>query len=129
MPGEELAVRFRDPSRAPMVLVNLSNIGWFGDTIALPQHLNISRMRSLELQRPMLRSTNTGVTAIIDHRGRVTHRLEPFVRATLDGTYEGRDGLTPYAWWAARWGLWPLVALALVTLAWAAVRRRAAADL
>lgn len=127
--GEELAVRFLEPSRAPTVLANLSNIGWFGHTIALPQHLNISRMRSLELQRPMLRSTNTGVTAIIDHRGRVTHRLEPFVRATLDGTYEGRDGLTPYAWWAARWGLWPLVALALVTLAWAAVRRRVAADL
>jgi apolipoprotein N-acyltransferase len=122
--GEELAVRFRDPSRAPTVLVNLSNIGWFGDSIALPQHLNISRMRSLELQRPMLRATNTGVTAIIDHRGRVTHRLEPFVRGVLEGAYEGRVGSTPFAWWAGRWGLWPLFGLALMVLALAAGVRR-----
>ena len=123
--GEELAVRFRDPARAPTVLVNLSNIGWFGDTIALPQHLNISRMRSLELQRPMLRATNTGVTAIIDHQGRVTHRLAPFVRGALEGRYEGRVGTTPFAWWAGRWGLWPLVGVALLVLLVAAVVRRA----
>jgi apolipoprotein N-acyltransferase len=122
--GEELAVRFRDPARAPTVLVNLSNIGWFGDTIALPQHLNISRMRSLELQRPMLRATNTGVTAIIDHRGRVTHRLEPFVRGALEGAYEGRIGTTPFAWWAGRWGLWPLFGLALGVLALVAAAKR-----
>jgi apolipoprotein N-acyltransferase len=122
--GEELAVRLRDPARAPTVLVNLSNIGWFGDTIALPQHLNISRMRSLELQRPMLRATNTGVTAIIDHRGRVTHRLEPFVRGALEGAYEGRIGTTPFAWWAGRWGLWPLFGLALGVLALVAAAKR-----
>lgn len=122
--GEELAVRFRDAARSPTVLANLSNIGWFGDTIALPQHLNISRMRSLELQRPMLRSTNTGVTAIIDHQGRVTHRLEPFVPGALEGTYEGRVGTTPFAWWAGRWGLWPLFGLALMVLLLAAATRR-----
>ena len=122
--GEELAVRFRDPDRAPTVLVNLSNIGWFGDTIALPQHLNISRMRSLELQRPMLRATNTGVTAIIDHQGHVMHRLEPFVRGALEGAYEGRVGTTPFAWWAGRWGLWPLFGLALMVLLMAAAARR-----
>jgi apolipoprotein N-acyltransferase len=122
--GEELAVRFRDPAHAPTVLANLSNIGWFGDTIALPQHLNISRMRSLELQRPMLRSTNTGVTAIIDHQGQVTHRLEPFVRGALEGAYEGRVGTTPFAWWAGRWGLWPLFGLALMVLALAAATKR-----
>ncbi|WP_393937677.1 apolipoprotein N-acyltransferase [Piscinibacter sakaiensis] len=81
--GEELAARFRDPAQAPTVLANLSNIGWFGDSPALPQHLGISRMRSLELQRPMLRATNTGVTAVIDHRGRVTARLAPFTRGVL----------------------------------------------
>jgi apolipoprotein N-acyltransferase len=81
--GEELAVRFRDEQQAPTMLVNLSNIGWFGDTSALPQHLNISRMRSLELQRPMLRSTNTGMTAIIDHQGRVTAQLAPLKAARV----------------------------------------------
>ena len=84
-------------------------------------------MRTLELQRPMLSATNTGVTAIIDHQARVTHRLEPFVRGALDGAYEGRVGTTPFARWAGRWGLWPLVGLALATLALAAAWRRAGA--
>jgi apolipoprotein N-acyltransferase len=121
--GEELAVRFVDAAQAPTVLVNLSNIGWFGDTVAIPQHLNISRLRALELQRPMLRATNTGSTAIVDHRGLVTHRLEPRQRGLLDGEFEGRIGTTPYAAWAGRWGLWPLFALALALVA-ACARRR-----
>ena len=65
--------RFR-PAQAPTVLVNFSNIGWFGNTLAVDQHLQISRMRALELERPMVRATNTGATVIIDHRGVVTHR-------------------------------------------------------
>jgi apolipoprotein N-acyltransferase len=106
--GEELAARFQDSAQAPTALVNVSNIAWFGNTIAVDQHLNISRMRAMELGRPMLRATNTGATAIIDHQGRVTHQLPRFTRGTLVGTYEGRNGLTPYARWAAAWGLWPL---------------------
>jgi apolipoprotein N-acyltransferase len=115
--GEELAVRFVDAARAPTVLVNLSNIAWFGNTVAIPQHLNISRLRALELQRPMLRATNTGATAIVDHRGRVTHRLPPQQRGVLEGAFDGRTGTTPYASWAGRWGLWPLVVLALALVA------------
>ena len=114
--GEELARRFADPARAPTILVNLSNIGWFGRTVALPQHLHITRMRTLELQRPMLRATNTGVTAIVDHRARVVASLPAFTAGFLDGEVEGREGLTPYAAWASRWGLWPLGGLALLVL-------------
>ena len=106
--GEELAVGFRDPAQAPTVLVNLSNIAWFGPTVAVDQHRQISRLRALELQRPMLRATNTGATALLDHRGRVVQALPPFTRATLSGVVEGRSGLTPYARWAGAWGLWPL---------------------
>ena len=106
--GEELAVRFADPALAPTVLVNMSNIGWFGDTVAIAQHLQISRMRALEFARPVLRATNTGATAIIDHRGEVTGLLPPFVRAVLHGTFEGRRQVTPYASWASRFGLLPL---------------------
>jgi apolipoprotein N-acyltransferase len=73
--GEELAARFADPARAPTAFVNVSNIGWFGDTVAIDQHLQISRMRALEFERPMLRATNTGDTAIIDHKGQITHQL------------------------------------------------------
>lgn len=106
--GEELAQRFRNEANAPTIMVNASNIAWFGHTSALPQHLQISRMRSLELQRPMLRSTNTGMTAIINHRGAVEKQLEPYTTAVIYGTVEGRIGLTPYARWASRVGLLPL---------------------
>lgn len=122
--GEELARRFHDPSGAPTMLVNLSNIAWFGPTMAIEQHLNISRMRSLELQRPMLRATNTGATAAIDHLGRVTARLEPQRAGVLEAQAEGRVGLTPYAQWVGRWGLAPLwlLGLGLMALAWRARR-------
>ena len=121
--GEELAARFRDPGGAPTMLANLSNIGWFGETIAVAQHLNISRLRSLELQRPMLRATNTGATVVIDHHGTVTHGLPPHTRGVLEATVQGRAGNTPFAAWASRFGLWPLLVLALGVLAWAARRR------
>ncbi len=114
--GEELALRFADAATAPTILVNVSNIAWFGDTIAVPQHLAISRMRSLELQRPMLRSTNTGATAVVDHRGVVLATLEPFTRGVLDSEVQGRVGRTPFARWAAVAGLWPLAALAALGL-------------
>jgi apolipoprotein N-acyltransferase len=55
----------------------------------------------------MIRATNTGATAIIDHTGRVTHLLPRHTRGVLVGGVEGRSGITPYAWWAARFGLWP----------------------
>ena len=123
--GEELARRFIDPALAPTVFANVGNIGWFGDTIANPQHLNISRFRTLEFQVPMLRATNTGATAAIDHRGQVVAELPPFTRGTLDATVQGRSGVTPFAWWAARAGLWPLLALAGAVVAAAAWRGRA----
>ena len=126
--GEELAAHFRDPANAPTVFVNLSNIGWFGNTLAIDQHLTTSRMRTLEFERPMVRATNTGATAIIDHRGVVTHQLERHVRGILKGQVQGRSGpVTPYAAWAARWGLWPLWILGVLAVlaAWVVRRRNA----
>lgn len=103
--GEELASRFREAAKAPTLFANLSNIGWFGDTIAVAQHLHISRMRALEFERPMLRATNTGATAVIDHRALVTRWQPPFTRGVLEGDVQGRMGLTLFAWWSARSGL------------------------
>ncbi|PXW95785.1 apolipoprotein N-acyltransferase [Sphaerotilus hippei] len=126
--GEEIAAGFTDAARAPTVLANVSNIGWFGRSVAVDQHLQISRLRALELQRPMLRSTNTGATVIIDHLGRVTHQLAPHTRGVLVGEVQGRSGVTPYAWWAGRWRLWPLWGLGgagALCMALAARRRRA----
>ncbi|MDO8419671.1 MAG: nitrilase-related carbon-nitrogen hydrolase, partial [Rubrivivax sp.] len=121
--GEELARRFAADATAPTMLANLSNIGWFGDTIATVQHLNISRLRALEFQRPMIRATNTGATAVIDHRGVVTAMLAPHTRGVLTARVQGRGGITPYAWWAARAGLWPPVLLALLVVGAFALRR------
>ncbi len=120
--GEELAARFRSADSAPTMLANLSNIGWFGETIAIDQHLHISRMRSLELQRPMLRATNTGATVAIDHRGRVLRAAQPHRRVVLKASVEGRTGLTPFARWAAHLGLWPLGMAAAAIVLMAALR-------
>jgi apolipoprotein N-acyltransferase len=110
--GEELAARFADAASAPTIFANLSNIAWFGKTIALDQHLQISRLRTLEFQLPMLRATNTGATVIIDHRARVTAAIAPFTQGVVDGVVEGRRGLTPFAFWAGHFGLWPAWLLA-----------------
>ena len=123
--GEELAARFVDEAQAPTMFANISNIGWFGDTIAIAQHLEISRMRTLEFQRPMLRATNTGATAVIDHTGRVTAALPRFTQGVLDAQVQGRTGLTPFAWWAARFGLWPLWLLGAAIVAGSGQRRAA----
>ena len=119
--GEELAQRFTEPTASPTVFVNLSNIGWFGDTVAIDQHLNIARMRAMEFERPFVRATNTGATVLIDHHGQVTHAAPRLTQAILVGEVNGREGLTPYAWWASRFGLWPLwlicIALAVFSFA------------
>ncbi len=100
--GEELAARFRDPALSPTLFVNISNIAWFGNTVAIDQHLNISRMRAIEFERPMLRATNTGATAVIDHTGQVTHllaaagRLPRKIRAYAAGPLLSRpDSMIP----------------------------------
>jgi apolipoprotein N-acyltransferase len=108
-------------STPPTVMLNMSNLAWFRDSLALPQHLQISRMRALETQHPMLRATNTGSTAIIDARGRVTDRLPFLTPGALTGTVQGMDGTTPYI----RWGTMPvIVAAVIVALAGAGLGRR-----
>ena len=93
--GEELSAQVRSGAN---VLINVSNIAWFGDSHALPQHLNISRMRAIELGRPMLRSTNTGFTAAIDHHGQVQDALPTYVvKVRSTPWFSQRTGLTPFA--------------------------------
>ncbi|WP_245200294.1 apolipoprotein N-acyltransferase [Herbaspirillum sp. LeCh32-8] len=97
--GEEIAGQLRDAYRAGQpqasVLLNLSNIAWFGNSIALPQHLQISQMRTLETGRPMLRATNTGATAVIVPGGGLDE-LTPFTRGVLTAKVQGYGGQTPY---------------------------------
>jgi apolipoprotein N-acyltransferase len=112
--GEDIAARFVDEVHAPTMLANVSNLAWFGESVAIHQHLQIARMRSLEFQIPTVRATNTGATVVIDHQGRVTASLPANTRGRLLADVQGRQGVTPYAWWAGRWGLWPLIGLAIL---------------
>lgn len=125
--GEEIAATIGHAvltgSPQPTILLNMSNIAWFGDTIAIPQHLQISRMRALEVRRPMLRATNTGATAIIDGSGEVLREMRPFTRGSLTATLRGRIGWTPYV----LWGNWMPVSLALILLVALARRHGASA--
>jgi apolipoprotein N-acyltransferase len=111
---------------SPTVMLNLSNLAWFEDSLALPQHLQISRMRVLETQHPMLRATNTGATAIIDAHGRVAAVLPFLTAGALNGTVQGVEGRTPFL----RWGnaVAVSVALALVLAALLAARWSARAS-
>lgn len=108
---------------AAHVFVNASNLAWFGTSMVQDQHLQFSQMRALEFQRPFIRSTNTGATAVVDHRGVVTARLPAATTAVLEAEVEGRHGSTPYARWLAALGLWPLWAAALLPLLAAPWRR------
>lgn len=98
--GDEIAQQLRaqhsGATGAATILLNMSNLAWYGDSIAMPQHLQISQMRALETGRPMLRSTNTGATAIIDSKGKVQASLPFLVKGSLSGQVQGMQGLTPY---------------------------------
>jgi apolipoprotein N-acyltransferase len=106
--------------RQSSLLVNVTNDAWFGDSTAPHQHLDISRMRSLESGRAMLRATNDGVTALIDHEGRLLATLPQFAPAVLAGEVQPRTGLTPYV----RFGNWPVLAVLWLAVALMAVTHR-----
>lgn len=105
------------------LLANLSNTAWFGQSLAQPQHLQIAQMRALETGRPMLRATNTGMTAVVGPDGRVQAVLPPFAEGALTVEVRGYSGATPYV----RWGNYAALALAAAGLLapLAAARRRA----
>ncbi|OZA23069.1 MAG: apolipoprotein N-acyltransferase [Hydrogenophilales bacterium 17-61-9] len=84
---------------AASVLVNVSNLAWFGDSFAPWQHAQMSQMRALETGRMMMRATNTGLTAIIDEKGRILASLPPFTSGSLTGSIQGYAGSTPYVRW------------------------------
>jgi apolipoprotein N-acyltransferase len=113
--GEEMITQLP----AARVLVNVSNDAWFGESFAADQHLQASQMRALETGRWMVRSTNTGASAVIDERGRVVKRLPAFAAGTLVERVPPREGATPYV----RGGNVPALGLAGLLLA-ACVRRR-----
>jgi len=94
------------------LILNLSNLAWYGDSFAQPQHLQIARARAMETGRPMLRSTNTGMTALVLPDGSVPAALPAFTRGVLEVEVPAFKGLTPYA----RWGDTFALVLALIAV-------------
>ena len=78
-------------------LINVSNDAWFKDSTAPHQHLQIARMRALEMRRYMARATNTGVSAILDEQGRIVAQGRQFKEEVVRGEVRPLRGLTPYA--------------------------------
>ena len=114
--GAAIAQRAEDAT----LLVNMSNTAWFGDSLAQPQHLQIAQVRALENGRPMLRATNTGMTAVIGPQGERQAVLAAFTRNALVTTVQGMRGTTPYQ----RWFDWPIIGFSLMILGWGLLTRR-----
>lgn len=109
------------------LLINVSNDAWFGDSLAPPQHLQMARMRAIEFARPLLRATNTGLTAAVDHKGQIIKALPPFEVGVLVAQVQPREGATLYA----RWGNGGVLLLMLlsVLVAWLLYRRQSADEI
>ncbi|MDH3859948.1 MAG: apolipoprotein N-acyltransferase, partial [Gammaproteobacteria bacterium] len=98
---------------AANLLINLSNDAWFGDSTAPHQHMQIAQMRSLETERVMMRSTNTGISAFIDHNGRMITQTSQFVTESINASVTGRTGVTPFYYFAIAQG--PISFLILIS--------------
>ncbi|MCY0966002.1 apolipoprotein N-acyltransferase [Parathalassolituus penaei] len=96
-----------DMARQADMLVTISNDAWFGDSLGPKQHLGLAQMRALETGRYLLRSTNTGITALVDNKGHIIDQLPVNTRANLSGTAVLREGETPFM----IAGVWPLLVL------------------
>lgn len=94
------------------LLITISNDAWFGDSLGPKQHMAIAQMRALETQRYLLRSTNTGITALVNYKGEMVKQLPTKQKATLTAYAQTRQGLTPFM----KWGLWPLWMLSILVL-------------
>jgi apolipoprotein N-acyltransferase len=116
--GEQI---IRDLPEAAM-LVNISNDAWFGNSLAPHQHLEMARLRAKETGRPLLRATNTGISAVIDHEGRIVEQGPQFEIAVIRSAVVPMQGATPYV----LLGNTPIIIFSLVSLllCWTACRRK-----
>jgi len=114
--GDEIAAQLPQAT----LLVNVSNVAWFGDSLAPAQHLQMARLRAIETGRMHLTATNTGITAAIDRDGRVIARLPQYAEGSLEVRAQGYSGTTPYA----RLRDWPILAICLgLLVAWVIIGR------
>ncbi len=101
-------------------ILTVSNDTWFSHSLAPAQHLQIARMRALENGRWLVRSTNNGLTAIIDPYGDITAQAPAYQQAVLKGSIEKRSGTTPYQ----KFGVAPVLIFSLLLIAGSVNRRK-----
>ena len=107
-------------ARDAALLVTVSNDSWFGHSIGPLQHLQMARFRALETGRPLLRGTNNGVSAIIDHKGDLLVATPQFEEVVITGEVQPKTGLTPLMWL----GSTPILAFCGLLIVAAAYRRQ-----
>ena len=118
--GGELAARINHSKEPVNLLINMTNLAWFGKSQAPAQQLRLSQLRSLETGLPALRATNTGITAVLGSDGKVLASLPEFTQSTLSAKVQGYSGKTPYV----IWGNFPILSISCLLLIWGIIRQR-----
>ena len=118
--GGEIAYRLNHSDKPVNLLINMTNLAWFGKSQASSQQLRLSQLRSLETGLPALRATNTGITSVLGPDGRILSSLPEFTQASLITQVQAYSGKTPYV----RWGNLPILSLSCILLIWGLIRYR-----
>ncbi|QWE30551.1 apolipoprotein N-acyltransferase [Polynucleobacter sp. Adler-ghost] len=118
--GGELASRIHHSSQPVNLLINMTNLAWFGDSQAPAQQLRLSQLRSLETGLPALRATNTGITAALGPDGKVLSQLDEFTQGVLSLKIQAYSGTTPYVFW----GNLPILSLSCLLLLLGLIRQK-----
>lgn len=118
--GGELAARLRDGKEPANLLINMTNLAWFGASQAPTQQLRLSQLRSLETGLPAIRATNTGITAVLGSDGKVLAQLPPFIQGTLSAFVQAYSGKTPYV----IWGNIPILGISCLLLIFGLIRHK-----
>jgi len=99
-------------TRNTNIILTVSNDAWFGNSIAPYQHMQMARMRAVENAKPVIRATNNGITALVDHRGTIVSQLNQFSTGVLTGEVRPYIGETPFSKLAS----WPIVIFSLLLI-------------
>ena len=102
------------------IILTVSNDGWFGHSIAQAQHLQMAKMRALEMGRPVLFVSNDGITAIITDKGKVKAAAPPYQRYVLTDSVQAMQGKTPWQ----RFAMDPILAILLGLISVAILQRK-----
>lgn len=109
-----------DMAKKAQLLVTISNDAWFGDSLGPKQHMALAQMRALETGRYLVRATNTGITAMVDDKGRIIERIANNVVGTAKAEVVLKNGETPFM----RFGIWPLMIFSLLVLLLSVIKNR-----